>query len=146
MVDFNGIISKTSFGCRSAADWCPIAGSHHQGAATAAWLLILAGAKIRIGRGEETGNFFSIFDGKNRVSTVSTLEFPHSNFAVYVLFTRSHGTGLLRVAASQVEGYPGAATSGRSSTLYHPSIKSIRAPDPTVADSPASTFCIYSSF
>ena len=87
-----------------------------------------------------------IFDGKNRVSTVSTLEFPHSNFAVYVLFTSSHGTGLLRVAASQVEGYPGAATPGCTSTLYHHSIKSIRARDPTVADSPASTFCIYSSF
>jgi len=34
-----------------------IAGSHHKGAATAAWLLILAGAS-RIGRSEETGNFF----------------------------------------------------------------------------------------
>lgn len=101
----------------------------------------------RLGSAEakKQATFFYIW-WENRVSTVSTLEFPHSNFAVYVLFTRSHGTGLLRVAASQVEGYPGAATSGRSSTLYHPSIKSIRAPDPTVADSPASTFCIYSSF
>ena len=105
--------------------------------------------QVRAGSAEEKkqATFFSyIFDGKNRVSTVSTLEFPHSNFAVYVLFTSSHGTGLLRVAASQVEGYPGAATPGCTSTLYHHSIKSIRARDPTVADSPASTFCIYSSF